>query len=118
MKLRLSLTLVALFVSATSAVGTWYGVFQTPSRYPLLAQADQQVIGKSIVNSGGGVGADISVIGSGQEPKTGLDIRADGAPGQSVTGLQVIQNGPGTGMRITVGGDGPATGVRVTVGSH
>ncbi len=113
MKLRPSLTLVALLVTTSGAV------FQAPFRYPFFAQADQQMIGQSIVNSGGGVGADISVIGSaGQEPKTGLDIHADGAPGQSVTGLRIIQNGTGTGMRVTVGGDGPATGVRVTVGGH
>jgi hypothetical protein len=101
--------------TAAGAVGTWYGIFDDGVHELRLAQADQKVIGGSVVGNGG-VGADISVTGSaGQPPRVGWGIQAQGAPGQSVTGLQVIQNGPGTGMRVTVGGDGPATGVSVTV---
>ena len=78
------------------------------------------VVGAVIVGNGqGGVAADIAVTGtSGQmAPVVGMDIHATGAPGQSVTGLKIIQNGPGTGLRVTVGGNGPAVGVRSTVTS-
>jgi hypothetical protein len=66
--------------------------------------------GTVIQNSGGGIGADISVTGSSNcAPTTGLNAN----------GLTVIQSGSGTGMRVTVGGGcGPTTGVNSSVGSH
>lgn len=112
MKLRRFWPVLGLVVAAAGTVGTWYGVVRDG---PQLAQADQRVVGASIV-SNGGTGADIYVNGvAGQPAPVGWDVQASGRASQSTTGLQVIQNGPGTGMRITVGGDGPATGVRVNV---
>lgn len=70
-------------------------------------------------NSQGDPAAEFSATGSHNQaaPPVGLDINAVGGPGQSVTGLRIIQNGPGTGLKVTVGGSGPATGVRVNVES-
>lgn len=103
-----------LAVAGLGTVGTWYGNFQDSGREQRIAQASQ-VTGATIIGNGGS-GADITATGiAGQPAPVGWDIQASGAPGQSVTGLRVIQNGPGTGMRITVGGTGPATGVRVGV---
>jgi hypothetical protein len=79
-----------------------------------------EVVGTTIQGDGrGGTGADVSVTGSPNQatPPVGMDVTAIGRPDQSVTGMRIIQNGPGTGMRVTVGSDGPATGVRVTVGT-
>ena len=101
--------------TAAAAVPAWYGIFHDNVHDLVMAQADQRVVGASIVNNGG-LGGDVSVTGvAGQPPRVGWDVQAQGAPGQSVTGLQVIQSGPGTGLRVSVGGDGPATGVRVGV---
>ena len=77
------------------------------------------VTGMTVSNSNGGTGADVRVSGSAEqaEPSVGLDVGATAKPGQSVTGLRIIQTGPGTGMRITVGGNGPAVGARVNVGT-
>jgi hypothetical protein len=77
------------------------------------------LVGATIIGNGQGTAADVTVMGSpGQtSPAVGMDISAIGRPGQSVTGLNVIQNGPGTGMHVTVGGNGPAVGVRVSVGN-
>jgi hypothetical protein len=60
-----------------------------------------------IENSGGGIGADISVQGSqgSASPTVGLETG----------GLTVTQTGSGTGIKVTVGGNGPAIGVRSTV---
>ncbi len=61
-----------------------------------------------IENSGGGIGADISVQGSpgSTVPNVGLNTN----------GLKIIQSGPGVGMRVTVGGNGgSAIGVLSTV---
>ena len=108
MKYRRFWPVFGVIVTTVGAVGTWYGIFRESGDHLQLAQADQRVVGGSVV-SNGGVGADISVNGAaGQPAPIGWDIQAAGRPGQSVTGLQVIQSGPGTGMRINVGGDGPA----------
>lgn len=64
--------------------------------------------GKTVIDSsGGGTGADISVTGTpgATVPTVGLETN----------GLRVTQTGPGTGLKVTVGGDGPAIGVRSTV---
>src|SRR5271168_2028488 len=103
MKLRGFWLVFGGVATAAGALGTWYGIFHDGVHQLLLAQADQQVIGARVINNGG-AGADISVTGAaGQPPRVGWNIQAAGSPGQSVTGLQVMQNGPGTGMRVTVG---------------
>lgn len=89
---------------------------------PAMAQtsSDNSVTGMTVEGNGqGSAAADVSVTGSTNQsvPPVGLDVNAVGAPGQSVTGLKIIQRGPGTGLKITVGGDGSATGARVTVGA-
>jgi hypothetical protein len=77
------------------------------------------LVGATIIGNGQGPAADVTVMGSPgrTSPAVGMDINVAGKPGQSATGLNVIQNGPGTGMRVTVGGNGPAVGVRVSVGN-
>jgi hypothetical protein len=115
MRLNRWITFGGLLLAAAGTAGTWYGNFWGTGNLQ-LAQTDQGVTGATVYNTGGGTGANMSVTGAaGQPPRVGWDIDASGAPGRSVTGLQIIQNGPGTGMNITVGGDGPATGVRVNV---
>jgi hypothetical protein len=92
----------------------------TPSVEQPMSNKDNSITGMTIQgNHQGGAAAEVNVTGSANQakPPVGLDINVVGAPGQSVTGLRVIQNGPGTGLKVTVGGDGPATGVRVTVGT-
>lgn len=63
-----------------------------------------------IENSGGGIGGDITVDGTGARgPVVGLDTN----------GLRVTQTGPGTGLRVSVTSDGsaPVTGIRSVVSS-
>lgn len=77
-------------------------------------QARAQVVGAEIVgNNQRGAAAEVISNGLPGQPSIGLDVSATGAPGQSVTGLRVIQNGPGTGLRVIQ--NGPGIGVRSTV---
>ena len=62
-------------------------------------------------NSQGGPAAE--VIGNGQGG-VASEVRVSGCPGQSVTGLRVTQNGPGTGLSVVQ--TGPGVGMRVVVG--
>jgi hypothetical protein len=71
------------------------------------------VTGMTIIGNGG-PGAVINSYGLPGQPSIGADISAYGAPGQSVTGLRVIQTGPGTGLKVIQ--NGPGVGLRVTVG--
>jgi len=87
---------------------------------PPLANSPDHVTGMSIIGNGqGGPAAEVSVTGTQNQrsPPVGLDVNAVAGPGQSATGLSVTQTGPGTGLKVTVGGDGPSTGARVTVGT-
>jgi hypothetical protein len=97
----------------------WSAKAQTQMEQP-MSNKDNSVTGMTIEgNRQGGTAAEVNVTGSVNQPApVGLEINAVGAPGQSVTGMRVIQNGPGTGLKVTVGGDGPATGVRVRVGTE
>lgn len=80
------------------ALHLWRG--QKPS--DLLTQnAQAQTV---IENSGGGVGAEISVQGTPGRPVPNVGLETNG--------LQIKQSGPGTGAKIEVGGNGPAVGVR------
>ena len=71
------------------------------------------VVGLDIENSGGGTGMEINSHGTPSAPSVGAVISATGIPGQSVTGVRVTQNGPGTGMRVVQ--TGPRVGMRVVV---
>jgi hypothetical protein len=95
--------------------GNQFYLASPPSTAPALNLPP--VTGLSIANSGGGTGADITALGSAGSsvPVIGKDIQMNLCSGQSATGVSVIQNGPGTGMKVTVGGDGPATGVRSAI---
>ena len=76
------------------------------------------VIGKAIIgNNQGGVAASFSATGSpGQTtPVIGGESNVKACPGQNAVGTLIIQNGPGTGMKVTAGGNGPAIGYRSTV---
>ena len=90
------ITALAL-IMLVAAVGLWTS----------LGQAQTATV---IENSNGGVGADITVQGTPGEmrPRVGLETN----------GLIVRQNGPGTGLRVVVGGsgEGSLTGVRSIVG--
>jgi hypothetical protein len=92
--------LISVFVPLLIGV-LGYFVPQQPRPDAVTAQATV------IENSGGGTGADISVSGTpgARTPNVGL----------STNGLRVIQNGTGTGMKLTVGGNGPVIGVRSIV---
>jgi hypothetical protein len=73
------------------------------------------ITGAEIIgNNQGGPAAEIQSNGTVGNPSVGADITANGQPGQSVTGLRVIQSGPGTGLRVIQ--NGPGVGMRVTVG--
>jgi hypothetical protein len=90
-----------------SLLGMGYAVHLWRNQKPsdnLIQSTQAQTV---IQNSGGGTGADISVQGApgATTPNVGLDTN----------GLRVIQTGPGTGMKVEVGGNGPAEGVRSTV---
>jgi hypothetical protein len=58
------------------------------------------VAGVEIVNSGGGVGSEVSVVPPAGGSAVGVRSIVTG-PG--ATGLKVIQNGPGIGLKVTVG---------------
>lgn len=81
-------------------------VAQTPPTSPptTTAEGPETVI----QNSGGGTGLDLTVTG--QKGATSPTI------GLQTNGLKIIQSGPGTGAKVTVGGNGPAIGIRSTVG--
>jgi hypothetical protein len=96
-------------IGAVFGAAIWMGVTTMHSK----AQTPGTGAAMTIDNQGGGVGAEVNVTGrAGQPPTVGLDIATPGG-----TGLVANQNGPGTGLKITVGGDGPAIGARVTVGA-
>jgi hypothetical protein len=82
---------------------------------PMATENDlNNVTGTTIIgNNQGGAAAEVLSSGSPRQPSVGMDITASGAPGQNVTGLKVIQNGPGTGLRVIQ--NGPGVGVRSTV---
>jgi hypothetical protein len=64
-------------------------------------------------NSQGGAAAEI-IGGAGANPAADINVTA--GPGQSATGLHVIQTGPGTGLRVIQNGPGTGLRVGVTVG--
>jgi len=80
---------------------------------PSGSQLDH-VTGLSIVGNGqGGPAAEIISGGGTQSaPSVGMDLNTVAKPGQSVTGVGVIQKGPGTGLRVIQ--TGPGVGLRST----
>lgn len=74
----------------------------------------QATVGSEIIGNGqGGPAAEIISNGTPGHPSVGMDVTTTGTPGQSVTGVRVIQNGPGTGLRVIQ--NGPGVGLRSTV---
>lgn len=85
---------------------------------PTKTLSEEPIIGTDIERkSQGGAAAGIDVRGSKDQagPSVGLDTSVQVLPGRSGIGTRVIQSGPGTGLKISVGGDGPATGMRSRV---
>jgi len=102
--------IVSGLVGAVSAIFTvWMFTLssnaQTPPAPPSSSNGSPQTV---IQNGGGGIGMDLTVSGTPGSPTPTVGLQTNG--------LQVIQNGHGTGMKVTVGGNGPAIGVQSTVG--
>jgi hypothetical protein len=83
----------------------------SPSHKSDVAQSSNSITGLTIDNGGGGTGMTIDNSGGG----TGANVVVNPRPGQSATGVEVIQRGPGTGLEVIQ--NGPGTGLNVTVGS-
>lgn len=78
-----------------------------------MAEDDKKhLVGVDIRNGGPGVGMDLKT--GGIPGSVGMDILVNRQPGQSVTGLNVVNSGSGTGLKNDH--TGPGTGVRVVVG--
>lgn len=92
----------------------WYRpTSQTEATTHIVQQ--QPIVGHTIEGRGqGGVAEEIVSNGSPKGPTTGAEINVHGLPGQSLTGVKVIQSGPGTGLRVIQ--NGPGTGMRIKVG--
>jgi hypothetical protein len=88
-----------------------------PSSGPNTGAKQTDITGITIEgNSQGGAAAKIRSNGTPNNPSTGGDINVTGAPGQSITGLHVIQSRPGTGLSVIQ--SGPGTGLKVTAGDE
>ncbi len=117
--------IVVGIVGAASAIITLWAITLTGNAQtsnhqtymgPTMSNDENRVVGAEIIgNHQGGAAAEINSTGTALSPSVGADVSVQGQPGQSVTGLRVIQNGPGTGLRINQ--TGPGVGLRVTVGS-
>ena len=121
MPIRVQNTLLALFGAVLGAsILVWAGYLfrdtaraQTTTVEQNVPNSDKSVTGLKIEgNNQGGAAAEIVNSGGG----TGADINVVGSPGQSLTGLHVTQSGPGTGLRIIQNGPGVGLRVGVTVG--
>lgn len=77
-------------------------------------KAPPAVVGYEVIgNQQGGVADEVTSQGG--PNSVGRDITVCGKPGQSVTGMRVIQSGPGSGTGERVVQMGPGTGVKITV---
>jgi hypothetical protein len=69
-----------------------------------------QIIG----NQPGAASAIINSTGTSNSPSNGAVVNVKPQPGQSATGVSIIQNAPGTGLIINQ--SGPGTGLTINVG--
>jgi hypothetical protein len=106
---------IAAAIAAIAAAGTvWAVSFTTTASAKSPPFSNGSVTGHEIIGNGqGGAAEEIISNGLPGQPSVGADISVTGQPGQNVTGLQVIQTGPGIGLRVIQ--NGPGVGLRSTV---
>lgn len=103
------------FVFAGYALGQNAGSGSSPPGGAGPSTGTGEIVGHTIIGNGqGGAAEEIISNGSPGQPSTGADINIRAHPGQSVTGMRVIQNGSGTGLRVIQ--SGPGTGIKITIG--
>lgn len=72
-----------------------------------------QVVGLAIQNYSSGIGMHIDTSGGTSALSVGAEVIVSTQPGQTATGVHIVQGGSGTGLKITH--SGPGTGLRIVV---